>query len=50
MKTGRIKIRERIAIVEPMMVSFSALCPWPFIRSSCPGRVERDVSSEGAPK
>ena len=34
MKTGRIRIREKIAIVEPMRVSFSALCPCPFRRSS----------------
>lgn len=34
MKTGRIKMRESIAIVDPMRVSFSALCPCPFRRSS----------------
>jgi len=34
MKIGRIIVRDMIAIVEPMRVSFSALCPCPFSRSS----------------
>ena len=50
MKTGIIRSREIIAIVEPMRVSFSALWPSPFSRSSWPGRTESAVSSEGAPR
>lgn len=50
MNVGMIMARETIAIVEPMRVSFRALCPWPFRRSSCPGRAESEVSSEGAPR
>jgi len=50
MNSGRIRAREAIAIVEPRTVSFSALWPWPFSRSSCPGRTERAVSSDGAPR
>lgn len=34
MKAGTIRIREIIAIVEPRTVSFRALWPWPFSRSS----------------
>lgn len=50
MKTGMIRMRDAIAIVEPMRVSFRALCPCPSRRSSCPGRTERAVSSDGAPR
>ncbi len=43
-------INERIAIVEPIIVSFIAWCPWPFRRNSCPGRIPSPVSSSGAPR
>lgn len=39
-----------IAIVEPRRVSFRAWCPCPLRRSSCPGRAESAVSSDGAPR
>jgi len=47
---GMIMISERTAIVEPISVSFSALCPCPFSKNSCPGRTPRAVSSFGAPR
>lgn len=50
MKIGIIRIRDMIAMVEPMRVSFRALWPWPWRRSSWPGRVAREVSSDGAPR
>lgn len=50
MNTGIIIIRDAVAIVEPRRVSFMALCPWPVMRSSWPGRVPSPVSSSGAPK
>ncbi len=50
MKVGMIKIREMTAMVEPRSVSLSAWCPWPFIRSSWPGKVPSPVSSSGAPR
>ena len=50
MNVGMIIRRERIAMVEPRRVSFMALWPWPFRRSSWPGRTERAVSSDGAPR
>lgn len=50
MKIGMIRIREIIAMVEPKTVSFRASWPLPWRRSSWPGRTERLVSSEGAPR
>lgn len=50
MKTGTMKVRDVIAIVEPRTVSFRAWCPCPSRRNLCPGRVLRAVSSSGAPK
>ena len=50
MKTGMIRAREMIAMAEPMRVSFMALWPCPSRRSSWPGRTEREVSSDGAPR
>ena len=43
-------IRESIAIIEPIVVSFIAWCPWPFSKNSCPGRTPSPVSSSGAPR
>ena len=49
-KSGIIMIRDAIAMVEPRRVSLTAWWPWPRIRSSCPGRIPRPVSSSGAPR
>jgi len=50
MKSGMIRIRDIVAMAEPINVSFSAWCPWPARRSSWPGRVPSPVSSSGAPR
>ncbi len=50
MKIGMMKIREIMAMVEPMSVSFRAWWPCPFKRSSCPGKTPSAVSSSGAPR
>jgi len=37
-------------MVDPMIVNFRALWPCPLSNSSWPGRIERLVSSDGAPR
>ncbi len=49
-KSGMIIMRDDVAIVDPISVNCSALCPSPRRSSSCPGNVERAVSSDGAPR
>jgi len=45
----RIKIRG-IARREPFRVSRKASCPLPSRRSLCPGKMDRKLSSSGAPR
>ena len=38
------------AVSEPYNVRTTALCPRPFFNNSCPGSIERKLSSSGAPR
>ena len=49
-KKGIRKIREIIAIEEPITVKIIASCPRPLSKNLCPGSAESPVSSSGAPK
>jgi hypothetical protein len=42
--------RSIIPINAPKTDRITASYPWPLINISCPGRIEREVSSSGAPK
>lgn len=50
MKIGTIRVRDRIAIVEPRTVSFRASWARPSSKSSWPGRIPSPVSESGAPR
>ena len=50
MKTGVKKRMMNIAIKLPYSVQRTASCPFPFRRSSCPGKTESPVSSSGLPR
>jgi len=49
-RIGIMIIRVSVAKVEPINVRWTAFCPSPLRRYSCPGSIDKLASSDDAPK
>lgn len=50
MSAGVNIIDVMMAIIEPIIVKYTAWCPFPWRRSWCPGNAAKDIEVSGAPK